>query len=482
MTNINLKEFDFGPYDANYDNNLFEYFVLFNDVSSILDKENLIVVGVKGSGKSAIKKYIKERRDKTDDFTIVIDDSYGFRLNNLEGHTTADFQQRIAKFLNSIIVDWLINYGDFEEDSISSLENLVESDPLHKRILDRLKIKAGYEGIASAELSDIHPIIFGENKSKRGNKDFYKIINEILDKSGKDIWVLFDDIDKIFTSDDVDINAKFMEGLIYSSTDLVLRDYNKKVFVVLFIRAEIYDELERYAVELDKRLQYIWHINWKDDELVNFLSERIKWNILEKTNNNDEVDEWEDWKCWKTIFDADDKKETEAIQDYMLNRVVNGPRDLLLIVDNSRKAATSEGADKISMDHVIAQEGDYGEEKLKQISRNFIHVYPEINRLLEYLFHETKKTFTLMELNTMRMENILLNDDVKEMFKDASWINKCTKNSFVRILYKVGFVGYFDNVKKSFIYFLEKAEPGKALLESDKLKIHPAFHSYLNID
>ncbi len=466
---FDLSTLSLGPFDADDDTNISEYFVPFGDLDALLNKSKLIMVGVKGTGKSAVKKYLYALRERDGQFVIEIDDTYGVPLSELNSSSPAEIKNKMKGYLIGIVIRYLLESPDVDDDRKAELRKLEDRVPFIKKLLKNLKLKPVYFELAVGEL-------FAKNKRSGLLKVIDPSVTQVISNAleGKDLWILIDDIHRVFTSDNRDLSLRFVEGLIYTASDLSVGMFTKAVNLILFLRSEIYDELVLRAEELDKELQYIWRVVWDNDELKRFLAERIKWALDAKSG-------LKTWKYWQLFFDTKMKKETEELQNYLIERVINGPRDLLLQIDGARKLAVMDRAAKISLSHIQESEFSYGEEKLNQINRNFQHIYSDVKLVLDYLFRKGKQTYTRTALESRVNNNLLTKPEARKDFEQVRWLRTCTAFGFLEILYRVGFIGYWEPVYQRYVYVLEKASPNRTLVRSNKFKIHSAFTKYLEL-
>lgn len=465
---VSLNLLDLGPLDADDDNNLKLYFVPFGDFSSIHNKQKFVMVGVKGTGKSAVKKHIYEYRTENGRHVIEINDTYGIPISELNSSTPADIKNKMKGYITGLVISYLLQSPHISKPDKEKLGKLSEQSSFFERLKDSVKINAYVE----FAISDLFP-----DKNRSGllrviDPSVAETVTEVL--NGDDLWILIDDIHTVFTSDDRELTIKFVEGLIYAASDISNKLYNRSVHIVLFLRSEIYDELILKAVELDKELRYIWRVSWGSTELIQFLAERIKWAYkIDKDLKN--------WKLWTYLFVPKTKRDIEELQKYLLDRVINGPRDLLLLIDGAINLAVSDGANKIDLSHIQESEFSYGDEKLNQINRNFQFVYSDIKTVLDYLFRQENQIYTRSALEVLINDKLLTDKDAREDFQDVRWLRTCTAFSFIKILFQLGFLGYYHPVDKRYVYSLEKANPDRALVRSDSFRIHSAFTNYLEL-
>jgi hypothetical protein len=62
-----------------------------------------------------------------------------------------------------------------------------------------------------------------------------------------------------------------------------------------------------------------------------------------------------------------------------------------------------------------------------------------------------------------------------------SWLGTCTAFSLIKILYRVGVIGYLDSMTGRYVFVLEDKEPERELIISNSLAVHPAFSKYLQL-
>lgn len=470
MNPIELSNIFLGHWDANDDEHLPEYFISFGDFTNLINKERFVVVGAKGTGKSAIRRHICETRKETDNMTIDLDDSLGFSLSQLKTTSPAEVKNKMKGYFVALIINHLLSSENISGQDKEKISRLKEGVPLIEKLLKPLRIKLG--GIVEYAIKDLFP------KQKQGNllrildPVVSATITEVLGK--KDLWIIIDDIDSLFTSDNIESSLRFVEGLIYSASDLSIRIFKKKVWILLLLRSEIFEELTRKAVELDKEVTYIWEIVWDADALKKCLAERIRWVFGEKKGKPS-------WKYWTFLFDVSNENDVEKLQNYLLERIINGPRDLLFLVEQSRQTACKHSAGKIKLKHIKESEYLYGEIKLKQITSNFQRIYWDIDRVIDRLFRKGQQIYTRTSLDTHINDNLLTDPTARDDFKELRWLRTCNPFIFIQILYRIGCIGYWDPAKRRYIYVLERSSPDKTLVRSAKFKLHSALVEYLEL-
>jgi hypothetical protein len=469
MTTPQLSNLSLGPLDADRDENLKDYFITIEDFKNLIEKRLFIIVGPKGTGKSAIKRYLCDLRQNQQKLVIEINSKHGFPLDQLNTSSPAEIKNKMKGYFTALVLNHLSESPQILPKKKTKLKNLGDGTPIIQKFLKPLKITTPIGEYAISEL-------FSSNKRVELLTVLdNKVVDEIktaLDEN--DLWLMLDDIDTIFTSDDANASLKFIEGLVYSASDINARAFGKSVWIVLFLRAEIYEELKRKAIELDKVLSYIWQIAWDEDALMEFLGERIRWAFHSKKG-------LPNWEYFKLLYEVNNKSEALNIFKYLVERSINGPRDLLLLVDMARKVAATRGAARISLSDIKESEYDYGKTKLEQINSNFQRVYNDIDHVIDRLLRERKQIYQRKALLKHIDNELLTHPQAREDFRDLRWLRTCTSFRLMEILYQTGLIGYWDAAKKRYVYALEKTKLDQTVTGETKFRVHSAFSTYLEL-
>ena len=466
LININL-----GPLDADHDENLMEYFVDFGSFDDLQTKSKFIVVGSKGTGKSAVRRYLSQHRRINNLPIVEIEDSYSLAISDAPIGSIAQTKNYMLGVLIGLVIQGIFECEHIHGNRKIRLRALENDISIIKRLISTTKLKPPYAEIALEELF-----------SKGKKPDLIRLTSEqtistiARTLSDDDLWILIDDVDSIFTSQNENDSLTLLASLIFASSDINMRLLKSNVFIVLLLRAEIYEKLIKLetATDLDKNEKYLWHLSWTRDELINFLASRLRWAF----DLNDDVSSFE---CWRKLFDTTDKINTQELQYYIIDRLINGPRDLLLLVDKARIAAMSSGSEKITMNHIIDSEQQYGKITLQHITRSFQGIYPSIDLIIDKVFRGQPQIYTRAQLESHLNERLLTNPAINLGFGHDNWFRRFTPYRFIETLYIIGFIGYKDRSTQRFIYTLEESNPEFTLVESKDFKIHSAFTKFLEL-
>jgi len=463
-----LAEINLGPLDADQDNNLLDYFVEFGDFSKVTGKSRFLIVGHKGTGKSAIRRFLAESRHADRAPTIEIEDTYSLALSRIPSGSIAQLKNHLKAVLVAVIIQALLETPYIHGNRKRRLKALDKHIPWIKKVLESTKIK-----VTLAEIALQH-LFHNQGKLDLVRTVSDDTLNRISHTLGdQDLWVFIDDVDAIFATGDEQESLRILASLIYAASDINKSLLPSCVFIVLLMRSEVFERLSKMATDLDKHMQYIWHLAWKKDELIEFLASRIRWTLdLPKSTKP--------WRCWSRIFSPTKKTDILELQAYLIDRVINGPRDLLLLVEKSREAAIHSGRESITWEDIEQSEYEYGKEKLAQITRNFQGIYPNIGMILGHLFRGERIAYSRQDLEA-HIRNRLLTDPIDLGARNERWYTRFTPYRFIETLYTIGFLGFIHPTTGRLTYVLEEANPESTLVTSSEFRIHKAFAKFLEL-
>ena len=255
---MNLKNIEWGNDSAENDQNLLSYFVLTENYTRLSKKTKSLVIGRKGSGKSALRKKLEnDFREQKDTHVINISPKYSSIRNIInDKFLRENFGEEIFfqhTWLRQMMLDSLSTIGHsakgkYTKDSmefardISKQLNQTSKDIVENisDILNRVKIKAGNLGELGlqleAELRNVADVDSLEHHFKN------------ISNSGSKTVIMVDDLDLGW--DNSDISNNLLLGLLAASTYLMALSNNIHVFIDL--REDVYSILMDKTQHSDK--------------------------------------------------------------------------------------------------------------------------------------------------------------------------------------------------------------------------------------
>jgi hypothetical protein len=430
-----------------------------------------IVVGVKGSGKTAICRWLEMSHIQTG-IGLRLKISDGFSVEN-EKKLSSFYSSLLNVLLLSRLVDQIRDNKDkFSKKALNALPNALEKfHQLTTKILKRTKIAIGTDGLG-LELDVGQLLEEGQRELSQVKIEMFKeMLTPCL--SERRGFILIDDVDEIFPGSDV--NYEFIEGLIASAVE-INNIFGNLLHCLVFLKAGAYSRYFEHGRNYDKYADAAVVIRWGVTELIDMLATRSR------VTTGKEYSDEEAWKSLQYSFQGD-KKDIEEIQKYMVSRCNSGPRDMIIFANMAKQTA---GDRKISLDDLRKIESQYSKEKLYQLNRDYQRQYGDIANLLAKVFRNRTAVYPKGKLEEFIQTELLGNAEiVGGDFGSMELIRYADTSRIMEKLFDFGFIGFRDTARSDFLYMMdmqaEMVEPSDRLFHAFEHRIHPAYESYLRL-
>ena len=397
-----LETATFGGTDADTDDLLDQAFQSHEAYTEAIGHRRPLVIGRKGSGKTAIfRKIIRTRDHNVFAFGHTFAD-YPWHHHHLQGGLGVPEEQRFVHSWRYLILltlaKILLNQDQsqpWSEDSVDALETLekfvVDSygsrnpdvtqlfTPGKKlRVKPHLKIASAVElgiDLESVPVSEL-PKLFQEV-----NRSIADAVSVCLN-SEHQYYVCFDELDKGFDPTDPKY-AQMLIGLILAASSLnsIFRQTNKRTSVVLCLRDDIYQLLQ--FEDKNKLTENVL-------SLIEWDSPRIKWtlqSLLERRfgvalNESEPV-------AWSQVFDeTQEMPGRQSKYRHILDRTFRRPRDAIKFSNEILRAYKARGGSedgKFDNEDITEARTRYSEYLLKELEDEIFKHVPAYRDYLDIL-------------------------------------------------------------------------------------------------
>ncbi|MFM7852229.1 MAG: P-loop ATPase, Sll1717 family [Flammeovirgaceae bacterium] len=459
--------------------NLYDYFIETFQYDSLIKSEHNIVIGRKGTGKTATFYYLRNELGKDTRNHVCVIKPINFEIDGLielyKGLTT-DFE---TGFMTEAIWKFLI-YTEIGK----SIYNKIKDKPVYAITEAELRFIQYIEQNKEIFLPDFSSRLEQELERLKQhptslNQQNFKIrISEILHDSilievknhlknllskNRQLIVLIDNLDKSWRAGgDINVLSKFLLGLLgivgRISRDLKGKPQEKIEFsfhLVLFLRSDIFKYLMLNAREPDK-IEYA-RLRWNDSQvLFRVIESRFKKLSGLKT---DSQDLWADY-----IVSA---IKGTSIREWVSENVLPRPRDIIYLFNVAKDFAISRGHSKIETDDIISSHKDYSSWVFKSI---IVENGITIGQMENFLYQ------------LMGEPIIISNADIESYMKLAG-IPASKLHEFIDHLVSLSLIGR-ETSPGRFEYEFEfdgdkKLKTLANKLGTNRFRIHNAFASYL---
>jgi hypothetical protein len=478
-----LAQLDLGDTAAeNEIGGLRRYFVQTGVLTQVIQGHAQLVVGRKGSGKTALFYGLRDRVRRGRQVIILDMRPEGHQFTRLreavlEALSPGQQEYTIAAFwtylLSAEVAHKILNSipelraAERDPDRFSAYKALEDAflahglqsgDDFSQRLLrqiDRIAARFAGEGTITGR-TDLTELVYGGDIKTLNDAVAAYLVNE-----KDEVWFLIDNLDKSWaTRGSTPEDMLILRGLLDASQKLKsqLDDRGVAFRSVVFIRTDIYQHLVSQTPDRGK--ETVARLDWADPEMFR---EIVRRRIVASTEIKGDFD-----VVWPQIGPS-----LVGIEDgfsYLRERTLGRPRDLLMFVQAASQVAVDRGHQKILPDDIKQAELGYSEDLLLNLSFEIDDTLPQFSEAV-YAFHGASQTLSRSEV-----EGSLGRAGVSDEEMDRA----------IELLLWYGFLGVCMHATKDSQFSYEVRYNLRRLehaIESGQgvFTVHPAFRAALSI-
>jgi len=484
-----LEQVSFGASSAeNEIKELAGYYLPTDDFRRALRGEVRLIVGRKGSGKSAVFFRVRDKVSSSRTTVVLALKPDGYQLVKLKErvlvaldqgsseHTVTAFWQCVLllEIARAALVKdkpsfkhdstlyesyrdleskfkaygYEVDQGDFAE-RISALVYRIEARFLEGSLSEEARVLTSPEVTRIIYDEDISPL-------QEALVEFLKL---------KDyVWVLFDNIDKGWTPTGIDaLDVMILRALIEASRKIErsFLERNIEVHTLTFLRNDVYELLLDSTADRGKEQKVL--VDWRDiDALKELIKLRLRSSLEDKSASFEDL-----WMriCVRHVDGEDSAR-------YLIDRCLMRPRYLLDLLNQVRGVALTLGHEKITAEDIKKGVEFFSSDVVQDTDLELRDMFPEQAGVLYAFIGSDYK----------------LSDDDARLALLMAGIPEGNIEGIMRLLLWFGFFGVDDeNYDPRFIYNFQYnvktfgAYVRKRVSDGALLSINPAFWSALDI-
>ncbi|MFY4729589.1 P-loop ATPase, Sll1717 family, partial [Nitrospira sp. BLG_2] len=377
------------------------YYLKTDQYQRALRGEVNLVVGRKGSGKTALFIQVRDKI-RADKRNIVVDlKPEGYQLIKLKEEILAYLSAGARQHLITAFWEYLIllevAYKLLEKDQHTYKFNH-EIHDLYLELTRAYRVDDfSVEGDFSERLLALSNKIarkyqaqYGQSESQRltaeqvtgllYSHDIRALLNQIsgyLEKKGG-VWILFDNLDKGWSTHGVDVIDAIVLRCLVDAGRKVEREMRKRghqFHCVVFVRNDVYDHLMKSSADYGKEMRAT--LDWTDPDL---LREMLRLRLVSGLDSKVEGARFT--ALWPDVCVYHYRGEESS--NYFIERSLMRPRNLLKIFNHCRGFATNFNHTKIEESDIEKGLRAYSQDLLSELDRELNDVFPEAEDLLYY--------------------------------------------------------------------------------------------------
>lgn len=470
-----LESLDIGDIAAeNEVQQLGSYFIQTSQYHDARRGHARLIVGRKGSGKTAIFYAIRDSVPRTSSYLVLDMKPEGHQFTKLKESVLSRFpeglqQHTLTAFWTFILLCELCrkvidNDESWAQRDASRYEtfrklrrqfrDLVPNDAgdFSERLLyqvDRLSSRI-------VDISDFTPPQTTELLFRKEIPILEDIVGEYLAHKSQ-VWMLLDNIDKGWPTRGAHSEDVMIIGALLDASRKIeqrLQRHRVPMYFLIFLRNDIYELFLRHTSDRDKDTPVV--VDWNDREAF---KELILQRIVAATGLSGTFEE-----VWSTVFDRN--VGTRDSFGFAVDRTLMRPRDLIRFLRKAVEVAVNRGNQVVEEDDFLGADSAYSEDMLVSINYELSDVSPDLEDLV-YGFIGCRAVMSISEVRDMVAESI-----------PADF-----RNEALKLLIWFGFLGIsVEDGKELFAYDVRhNLAKINVILKSGKaqLVVHPAFRTSL---
>jgi len=334
---------------------LLKYFIELESFQNLYKFESMLIVGRKGSGKSAlfIKTYVDHGSQNNNYLVILKPDSEDL-LNQVEFTMLYDNERSKKAFLYTVwqfvIYSKLLIYCAREIGKNKKEFNAVEKELLNFQERKQELLNLNFYGAIKYICEDSGKTIYDPNILTPIKNSYINPLIEVLKRyfsfnRYRRIEILADNLDKAWDSkNDLHLQSEMILSLLEYCGKIKqeLGEQSLQIYTLLFLRKDIFDYIQTISREPDKVLIRTIFIDWSmyPNKLRELIEARFRYSL--DINNSDDVN-----SIWDEYFNLENKLLLHPF-DLIIRAIVPRPRDIIYFISRMFEYAVNRNFDVVN--------------------------------------------------------------------------------------------------------------------------------------
>ncbi len=433
--------------------------------------DRFLVVGRRGTGKSALTYKLKKEWQAQKNFVVVVapneEDVFGLRA------AAARYGSTLTRIRSAIKTGW--RYALIMELAIHLEHHYKTNKELEKSALNLPLRKwkgLGDNIISRLKRTLIDAVIQGESPEESISELATRLnlnlitteLDALLKLTGRKVMILIDRLDEGYESDELGIGI--VDGMIYGADDLRTKTAN--VRTVLFLRDNIFRAIQVSDQDFTRNVEgSVLRLHWDVQELFYLVCKRLRQAFG--------IDIESDVKVWNSVT-ANELHGREGFKS-CLKLTLYRPRDLISLLNTAFYNAKKQGRKVLIVEDLDASASHISEIRFDDLRKEYSAVFPGIDEVARSLAQHGA-SFNLSQASEA-IERLMVESKSVDVFQHLKILG--TADEVLKGLYGVGFVGITDKSSGNIVFSHDGKKPDRLFDNSSILVIHPCYWSALGI-
>jgi hypothetical protein len=307
--------------------------------------------------------------------------------------------------------------------------------------------------------------------------DLLPSLKNVLDK--RRVVVFVDELDRGWDSSE-DAKA-FVAGLFQACVSINALHPNLRVYVSL--RQELYDDIPALYDDMQKHRDLLERIQWSEESLLELIAKRIRYSAQEQGYDGDVLQRASDAVCWSGVFAPPPGGSWETTFRYTIDRTLYRPREIIqFCTDALENARGRVGRLPLPFQAITRAEHTYSAERARDIAAEYRYQYPGLLSVFD-VFRGRPHSMTRDELELLCLELATGDIPTRDTFQ---WLPHCDPDALIDVLYQAGFLiaqPLGDATRPGECAFVGVHQVHQINLAAvPRFRVHPMFRNYLGME
>lgn len=461
---------------AEHDRNMLgSMFLETADYRTLLESggEKTVVVGRRGTGKSAIAFKLKQhwrKSPKTVVASLSPDEDqmiglrgaskfFGDKFKNLRAGSRIIW--KYALLMESVVL-LLDNhkakkYKNYPSLAAAAKEWMSHNQGVAERVRKKLKQVVSLED----EVEDR----IGELASTLKIRDLENDVINLVEETGTKVRILIDRLDEGYEPDDVGV--AIVDGIVLAAIDL--NSHVDGFLALAFLRDNIYRTITQKDPDFTRNIEgQTLRLHWDEVALFNLVCMRLK-----------------------SVFSIS-QESSAKVWNYCANRGLEGrdgfrkclrltlyrPRDVLILLNGAFYAASKSGRKQIVDEDIDGTAKTISVNRFEDLKKEYEAIIPGIGLFLNK-FKNGDPERSVSSISPLIDEVFSIKGLSSEILQQLNLMGDSV--SIIRALYSVGFLGVHDSDSGNYVFCHDGRDPDIEFVSETRLIIHPCYWMALNL-
>lgn len=442
------------------------------DYKSLLESDDrFVVVGRRGTGKSALTYRLMKEFGEKHYFVVVVDPNeeefIGLRV------VAERFGTSVQRVRAAIKLGWRYSLMMEIASQLSNhykTANLIQSSQVNNYVKEWKRsgttviscLKALLRSNIKANESPEESI--SELASRLHIDEVTELLANTLKGINKKIVVLVDRLDEGYEPDAVGVGI--VDGIVYGTDDL--RSKFPEIKSVLFLRDNIFRAIQQFDQDFSRNIEgSVLRLHWDPQELFYLVCKRMRTAFNEKTES--------DVKLWNQYTD-ESLHGREGFKK-CLQLTLYRPRDIVALLNNAFQSAKKQSRAVITNFDLVESSKYISNVRYDDLGKEYSSVFPGIT-ILTKAFTGKSSRISIEEARETVNAVLQRKDLEPQVLQHLTLLESA--DEILKALYAVGFLGLLDQTG-NFVFCHDGSKQEKFFSEASWLLVHPCYWSALDI-